>query len=305
MKNKLHEIYLPFSKDKLKKHFAKVRRDGKCKVNENYLNYYERSVKRYINFMEKITNRKGMSISKMKKPCQIEKDERFWIVSALMEIYYSENRKEYFKKIFTKAFGEKPQIKGIDSWDDCLKGELNLFFEANLPSPKLYKEWLKKELRKRQIIPYILDSGYKKSALEGPTNVDAILINSTNGFAVIFEAKVLSDISYEVTYDTMRNQIARIIDVMLERNDKLCYPLNKRDPEKTLFLLLTPKIFKENYTSRLYGYKYYDYKQKPESIGKDLPHRKNVNWREIALKLGWITWEDLKEIDNKCCKWLD
>jgi len=51
-----------------------------------------------------------------------------------------------------------------------------------------------------------------------------MLINAINGFAVIVEAKVLSDISYGVVYDTMRNQIARNIDVMLDTNNSLDDP---------------------------------------------------------------------------------
>lgn len=140
--------------------------------------------------------------------------------------------------------------------------------------------------------------------LEGATNVDAMLMNSKNGFAVIIEAKVLSDISYEITYDTMRNQIARNIDVMLEENKELCHPLSKRDPKKTLFLLITPKLFKDNPSSRLYGYKLSDYKTKPVTLSGDLPHRKNCDWQNVSNRLGWLTWEDFKIVNNDCCRWL-
>jgi len=37
-------------------------------------------------------------------------------------------------------------------------------------------------------------------------SVYALFLNPKNGFAVIIEAKVLSHIFYEITYDTMRNQ---------------------------------------------------------------------------------------------------
>lgn len=149
-----------------------------------------------------------------------------------------------------------------------------------------------------------MDSTDAKVNLEGPTNVDAMLLNSKNGFAVVIEAKVLSDISYEITYDTMRNQIARNIDVMLEKNNKLCHPLDKRDPEKTLFLLITPKLFKDNPSSRLYGYKFNEYKTNPESLSGDLPHRTNCDWPNISRRLGWLTWEDFKSVNNNCCRWL-
>ena len=149
-----------------------------------------------------------------------------------------------------------------------------------------------------------MDSAHNKTILEKPTIVDALLLNQENGFAAIIEAKVLSDISHSVVYDIIRNQIARNIDVMLENNNSLCDPLNMRDPNKTLFLMITPKIFKDFPTTRLYGYKFYDYTENPESLAKDLPHRKNFNWQDLSKKMGWLTWEDFKQMNKNCCQWL-
>jgi hypothetical protein len=129
-------------------------------------------------------------------------------------------------------------------------------------------------------------------------------LNPKNGFAVIIEAKVLSDISYETTYDAMRNQIAGNIDVMLEENKELCHPLDKRNLDKTLFLLVAPKVFKDNPSSRLYGYKFNEYKANPRSLSDDLPHRKNCDWQNISSRLGWLTWEDFKTVNKDCCGWL-
>jgi len=58
------------------------------------------------------------------------------------------------------------------------------------------KNWLLKHLTERQFIPYILNSADDKKNLENSTNVNVILLNFKNRFAVIIEAKVLSDISY-------------------------------------------------------------------------------------------------------------
>jgi hypothetical protein len=151
------------------------------------------------------------------------------------------------------------------------------------------------------LIPYVLDSNNGHKDLEGATNVDAMLINPDNGFAVVIEAKVLSDISYQITYDVTRNQIARSIDVMLEKNPHLCPPLNRRDPDRTLFLLLTPEIFKMNPGSRLYGYKFREYKNDPQSLADDLPHRSGFDWQSISRRFGWLTWENFKTVDKNCC----
>ena len=192
----------------------------------------------------------------------------------------------------------------MGNWAECLAGGLRLFFEPNLPSPKIYKSWLQRHINKRHFIPYVHESNNGRKNLEGPTNVDAMLINPENGFAVIIESKVLSDISCQITYDVMRNQIARNIDVMLEENLDLCPPLNQRNPDRTLFLLLTPDIFRRNASSRFYGCKFDEYKNDPQSLANDLPHRSGINWQNISRRLGWLTWEDFKAVNGDCCLWL-
>jgi hypothetical protein len=39
---------------------------------------------------------------------------------------------------------------------------------------------------------------------EGATHVDALLLNASNGFALLVEAKVLSDVSYQVSAEGIR-----------------------------------------------------------------------------------------------------
>jgi hypothetical protein len=221
-----------------------------------------------------------------------------------MEVYHDPDRSKLLSMLLQKAYGPTPPIRDLASWDDCVSGKLHLFFEANLPSPESYKKWLKLNLHKRQFIPYISDSAEGKVNLEGPTNVDALLINEDQGFAVVIEAKVLSDISCQVTYDVMRNQIARNIDVMLERNRDVYHPLDRRDPEKTLFLLLTPRIFQENRSARFYGYKLNEYRNDPSALARDLPHRRDCDWESLSRRLGWLTWEDFREVNENCCLWL-
>lgn len=287
----LHPDYFPFTEEQLLSHFAQVRKNGRCIKNVRHLEYYKKSVKRYSKYIKDNPDRRTKPIKEMKFPCQIEKDERFWISKSLMTIFHNSSRLKNLVHIFRVAFGDHPPID-LDFWEECFDGDLHLFFEPNLHSPKSYIKWLSENIGNRHLIPYVLDSAYGKKNLEGPTNVDAILLNSTNGFSVMIEAKVLSDISVQITYDTMRNQIARNIDVMLEKNDSLCYPLNQRKPERTLFMLISPQIFKENPSSRLYGCKMNDYMSNPESMEVDLPHR-NVDWNKISKRLGWITWKDL------------
>lgn len=301
----MQQKYLPFSEQQLLSHFARVKRNGKCTNYVKHLKYYRNSIQAYNKYLAKNPDRRENPLQETRAPCQIEKDERFWTAACMMTIFHNRNRAEQYVSLFKAVYGNEPPVEGINSWQDCFEGKLCLFFEANLPSPHLYKEWLLNNIAKRQFIPYVLDSAYNKKNLEGATNVDALLLNPTNGFAVIIEAKVLSDISCDITYDVMRNQIARSIDVMLQKNNTLCDPLDKRGPEKTLFLMITPKLFKDNPTSRLYGYKFNEYMNNPSSLAEDLPHRKNCNWQNIAKRLGWLSWEDFRKVNKDCCKWLE
>jgi hypothetical protein len=304
MKEVLDGTYLPFTEEQLLNHFAKVKHRGECVRNDRNLSYYKNSIELYHRYLADNPDIKGKSLNEMKRPCQIEKDERFWIASCMMTLFYDERRLQMFQKLFIEAFGGTPPLAGLNSWRECLDGDLALLFETTLPSPPSYKTWLQRNLHQRQFIPHVLSSAYGKRNLEGPTHLDSLLINPQNGFAVIIEAKVLSDISYQITYDITRNQIARIIDVMMETNKHLCEPLCKRDPERTLFLMLTPEMFKIHPSHRLYGCKFNDYKKNQESMTADLPHRKNLDWLKIRRRLGWLTWEDFHRTNSDCCPWL-
>jgi hypothetical protein len=57
-------------------------------------------------------------------------------------------------------------------------------------------------------------------------------------------------------------------------------------------------------SSRLYGCKFNEYKERPESMAADLPHRRGVDWREIADRLGWLVWEDFRRVNEGCCPWI-
>jgi hypothetical protein len=72
-----------------------------------------------------------------------------------------------------------------------------------------------------------------------------------------------------------------------------------------LFLLITPKIFKDNPSSRLYGYLINEYMNQPQSLKRDLPHRtENICFEKLSKKIGWLNWEDFKNVNHKCCLWL-
>ena len=303
-------IYLAFSAEQLRAHFAPVAGRSSNERLERRLRYYLTSAERYHNFQAEHPDRRGLPISKSRTPCQIEKDERFWVVACLMRYFYSADRTERLSALMRLRFGDTPPLADVTSWDECLDGKLYLFFEVNLPSPPGYNRWLAERLDQQQIVPYVLDAGRQRgtdeirTGLEGSTRVDAVLLNAENGFAVLFEAKVLSDVSCQISFDTMRNQIARNVDVMLERNDRLAEPLSLRQPERTLFALLTPEVFYQNPQSRLYGWLMKEYRTAPATLARDIPHRQSVDWSKVAHRIGWLTWEDCEQVLPGACPWL-
>jgi hypothetical protein len=302
-------IYLPFSTEQLQGHFAPTATRSADEQAARHQGYYLASAERYNSFQADHLDRRGLPLSKLKTPCQIEKDERFWVVTCLMSYLYSADRAECLGALMRLCFGDTPPLSDVASWDECLGGKLHLFFEVSLPSPPGYKRWLAEHLDQRQIIPYVLDASRRRGTdevrggLEGATHVDAMLLNADNGFAVLFEAKVLSDVSCQVSFDAMRNQIARNIDVMLERNDNLPEPLSLRQPQRTLFALLTPEIFRTHPHSRLYGWLMNEYRNSPTALARDIPHRRSVDWSDVAHRIGWLTWEDCEQVLPGSCPW--
>jgi hypothetical protein len=182
-----------------------------------------------------------------------------------------------WSKLFSRCFGQLCPVGNFASWEEAVAGDLSLLIEAPVPSPQGYTYWLRGHIREHQIIPYVLDAAVRanpQAKLEGFTHADAVLVNRSNGFAVVFESKVLSDISVEVTFDCMRNQIARIVDVMLEEPDRREHPSDassQRKPELSCFALLTPRLFQRSPWSRLYGRVIQEYQREPEALARDLP----------------------------------
>jgi hypothetical protein len=237
---------------------------------------------------------------------QMEKDERFWIATALLSIFYSPGRIEVLTQLLTRCFGEVPPMEGLSSWTEALGTEQRMFFEVNLPSPEGYRDWLAEHLDERVLIPYLREAAARRppQRLEGATKVDAMLLAPTTGFAVLFEAKVLSDVSGGIEFDVLRNQLVRNVDVMLEENPRLRDPLRGRRPERSCLVLVTPEVFRNYRHGRLYGWLFDAYKRKPGRLQEHLPHRQGIDFKKVADRLGWLTWEDCNEALPGACPWL-
>lgn len=293
-------VYLPFTAEQLGRHFLEDK-DGRVA-------YYQGSAERYKKFRVKRQDPLGIPITEARYPCQIQKDERFWTAASLKQLVDSPDVAGALEDVLRRAFGARPPIPAFSDWGSCLEGDLRLVLEPSLRSPRLYVNWLKENLAGRHLIPYVLGAAQRPSLkpLEGSTQVDALIINVHNGFSVLVEAKVLSDISCTVSFDAFRNQLTRNLDVLLEQGYGKEPVLNARRAERSLFALLTPRCFQERPYSRFYGRLFYEYKFSPSAIARDLPHRSLTQGdsEDLSRRIGWITFEDISEAVPGACPWL-
>lgn len=303
----LHPVYLPFEAEELLEHFAAV--SGSPRDAERHLAYYRKSAANH----ERLLSSTGLSATAAERRQlltyghQMQKDERMWVVTALKRLFGSPDRVARFAELFRRGTGGEPTGT---TWSELLGDvdDLRLYFEVNLPSPKSYGTALRETADTRVFLPWLRElarSGPERR-LEGATKVDAMLVSRTTGFAAAFEAKVLSDISTHTTYDPTRNQLARLIDVVLEDNQGLPGDgLAARKPDHTFLFLLTPEEFKAKRYSRLYGELLRGYQADPGLIREHLPHRTEEQTRGAVDRLGWVTWEDCNHVLPGACAWLD
>ena len=115
------------------------------------------------------------------------------------------------------------------------------------------------------------------------------------------EMKWYGDISIRTKRDVHRNQLARVIENALYFNDSEPYPC-ERYPDHVYVALVTPKAFKNNdVNSRLYQYKFKEYKADRTCLSKDLEacvqdkreYSANMADRVDRLKLCWPTYDEI------------
>jgi len=291
--------YLPFTPQQLAEHFAPVAARG------DHLAYYRASARRAADFKAAPPAGTPAEISQaVRWGRQMEKDERFWVAATLMQMFHAPDRIDLLGQMLQNCLGDTPP-DSLPSWEAALGQEQFLFFEANLPSPADYSHQLGLRLDEHILVPYLREAAElnmrRGKKLEGATKVDALLTSPDTGFAVLFEAKVVSDTSVDVQFDVLRNQIARTIDVMLEPNPRLRPPLSRRRPDRTCLLLITPEIFRRNPESRLYGWLLLAYQQDPVLLQRHLAHRQPADLESVPQRLGWLTWEDCNRLHPGAC----
>jgi hypothetical protein len=284
----LHEEFLPYSARELLDHFLDTGRAGE--EPERHLNAWKKRI--------------SDAAARINDPTFLDRDETLWTAGALLAIHRSANSNGQWREVLIRLFGSLPPIGEQLGWDDLLDGDLRLFFEVGLSSPAGYRAWLRDHLADRHpLTRQLAVSRSRGASLEGRTHLDALLLNPATGFAVHFEAKVLSDIDTKTKHDSLRNQLARNIDCVIASASPQPV-LGTRRPERSFLVLLTPAMFKTHWSSRLYGHLVREYASDPSAIKRDLPHHDFATCAGVSKRIGWLTFEDIRTVQPTACPWL-
>jgi hypothetical protein len=283
----VHDVFLPYTADELRTHFVHSELKGEDP---------ERHLKAWRTRVEQAPS---------KDPSFLHRDETLWTAGGLLALQRSQDPVGRWRAVLSGLFGSLPPTAERLEWDDLLRPDLKLFFEVGLPSPPAYRSWLAAHLDDRQaLVTQRLVAQERGESLEGRTHLDALLISTSSGFALHFEAKVLSDIDAKTTHDSLRNQLARNLDCLASVPGQ--HPvLGTRNPDRSFLVMLTPDLFRRHWHSRLYGRLVREYMTDPAALQRDLPHLRGSDCAALARRIGWLTFEDLKSVEPQACPWLE
>jgi len=122
-------VYLPFTEDQLQEHFKRV--NGSA----DHLTYYRKSA----------ALRRAEDPPKSKLAIQMEKDERFWVVTTLKRLYDHRADGAALMTALEGCLGAPPVA--FCTWKEALAEPLRLYFEVALPAPARYRAHLRENFR--------------------------------------------------------------------------------------------------------------------------------------------------------------
>lgn len=175
--------------------------------------------------------------------------------------------------------------------DAPVETETKIWFEG-LPVPPRYKEGVTH-------LDLALGTIVKRESTES-----GIALDAAEGAWICFcEMKWYSDVQPHVTHDMQRNQLARVIE------NAICFQGAGKYAEAVGVTLVTPAVFRDApVRSRLYQYKFDEYKRNANALLEDLEAcplrpRNEQDWsypdnlaqRIEDLTLRWATYDDLFE----------
>jgi hypothetical protein len=284
----LHDVFLPFPAEELLEHFVDTGRRS------------DDPLRHLTAWRARIA---AADLKRESDPAFLDRDETLWTAGALLACHRHPDARDRWRRLLTQVLGETPPTDEPLGWDELLGDRMRLFLEVGLPSPRAYSAWLRQHFEHRHpLASQRAASAASPRGLEGRTHLDAMLLNPATGFAVHFEA--LSDIDTKTKHDALRNQLARNIDCMAAPAGESATILAQRRPERSFLVLLTPELFRRNWTSRLYGHLLRAYTTDPAALARDLPHLDPATCIGLSRRLGWLTFEDLQNVEPAAFPWI-
>jgi len=206
--------------------------------------------------------------------------EDFLTWSAFRPLMDVKPLSKWLLPFFQKSFGSR-EIFQIADLDQAVLRFWHGRKTKEFYPPKEHDDWLRSRLQESGILR-CRERAKLGKRLEGPTEVDLVI--DTPKILAFVEAKYLSDIDCQTTYDPCRDQISRNLDVGSYQAEKQI--------KKSLFILLTPEYYER---SRLYWYRMQECMKDPDRIKERLPYR-SINFEELSKSIGWVLWRDIIEI---------
>jgi hypothetical protein len=125
--------------------------------------------------------------------------------------------------------------------------------------------------------------------------------DAPDSWACFIEGKHMADCDVKTTYDLLRNQLERDIESLL------CFQKDGHYPQRLYFTLLTPRLLRNNWRARLYGYRMREYLADKSLVVEDIERftlrvrdnfgqvYPNIQDRIQVLTLNWVSYEDVFE----------
>lgn len=196
--------------------------------------------------------------------------------------------------------------------------DCRIIVEAQPKSPRKGSDYDITEHREgNSHIDIVVGNVIRRTNYKGEDQKNGIAYAATPGGSVCFvESKLNSDISYRTKTSPLRNQMIRVIENLLTFQSA-SIDITPRFPQRLHFVLITPKMFKDNPNSRLYGFlmERYSSNNDPEALLEVIKKstkstvRDEENWvypskdemlEQIShMRINWVTTEKImKGIPN-------
>jgi hypothetical protein len=176
----LHETYLPFTAEQLGQHFAPVSGAG---LPDRHLKYYRASIGQADKYDDLVRNGRTPTPAQIRHGRQMEKDERFWVATALMNLYHADPGAEPRETLWPAAAARRAHANaGVRNVGGGAARAPVSVLRGQPPFPRAYRDWVRHHLGERTPIPYVSEAAtVAGTRLEGKTNVDAMLLAPRTG----------------------------------------------------------------------------------------------------------------------------